>query len=646
MIDKQEEKEKPRVRKRKSIRTKLQAVIVMLVVVSTLAIAVTALKSMRDSYHAINENLRGALEQRYYENTRSQVESLTSFLSHHTRAVKNKNIPHAIQEDIKNFVRHAKYDKGVGYFFLYDLEGNVMAHGNDNMLEGKNLLDLRDANGIPVIAKLRDAAKDGGNFVKYLWNKPGDPVGRYPKLAYSKMIDNTAWWLGTGTYLDDVDKVVAREHEKQIVGLNRLLIQFGLLSASLIIFSFLVAIYLAELISKPIINLSRIAKKIASGDYHVRTSVKNNDELGDMAESFNVMADSISKTIKDLTQEKRYSNSLFESVAEGLVVTDVNNKIVQVNSSAEKIFGYDRKELIGHEVDMLFPKDSAMIDEYKKNVLDQVIQGKTITSYNVKRIGKGGNELSLMVSVAPVIEEDGSVHFRIHSVNDMTEQNKLQNKVERMENLKKYFPSQIVEKLVSGEENVNLGYDRRKITIFFSDLVGFTDLSDSMEAEEIISILSEYLTSMSNIVYQYSGTLDKFIGDAVMVFFGAPASVGAKQDAINCVNMALDMQEKIIELNKSWKLAAPLQMRIGINTGYVTVGNFGSDVRLEYTVIGTPVNIASRLEQKCTPGSILISYETGQYVKEHFKLQEIEAIELKGIHRGISAFQVLGRLPQ
>src|SRR3990167_1275541 len=636
--------QQPHTRKRRSIRTRFQAVIVMLVILSTIAIAMTAIKSMVDSYITINENLKEALEQRYRINTRNQVESLISLLKYYSGNIQDRDhIPLATQQAIKSIIRHTKYDQGIGYFFLYDLKGNVLAHGNDPMLEGKNLLSLQDANGVPVIVRLRDSAKSGGGYVKYLWNKPNHPVGRYPKLAYSKMIDNTSWWIGTGTYLDDVDKVVASEHKKQANNLNKLLRQFGLLSVSLIILSFFVAISLAEIISKPIINLSRVAKKIASGDYQARSTLKNNDELGDMAESFNMMADSISKTIKDITREKRYSNSLFESVAEGLVVTDMDNKIVQMNPAAEKILGYHRNELIGREIDLLFPNDASLIEEYKKNVLEQVSQGKTITSYNMKRIGKKGNELSLTVTVAPVIDEDGIIKFRIHSITDMTEQNKLQHQIDKMENLKKYFPSQIVEKLVSEDGNVNLGYDRRKVTIFFSDLVGFTELSDSMEAEEITSILNEYFTSMSAIVYHYSCTLDKFIGDAIMVFFGAPTSNGAKQDAIHCVHMALDMQEKIIELNKSWKLVHPLQMRIGINSGFVTVGNFGSDVRLEYTIIGTPVNIASRLEHKCTPGRTLISFETAQYVKDQFKLQEMEVVELKGIHREIRAFEVFSR---
>src|SRR3990167_1600359 len=602
--------QQPHTRKRRSIRTRFQAVIVMLVILSTIAIAMTAIKSMVDSYITINENLKEALEQRYRINTRNQVESLISLLKYYSGNIQDRDhIPLATQQAIKSIIRHTKYDQGIGYFFLYDLKGNVLAHGNDPMLEGKNLLSLQDANGVPVIVRLRDSAKSGGGYVKYLWNKPNDPVGRYPKLAYSKMIDNTSWWLGTGTYLDDVDKVVASEHKKQANNLNKLLRQFGLLSVSLIILSFFVAISLAEIISKPIINLSRVAKKIASGDYQARSTLKNNDELGDMAESFNMMADSISKTIKDITREKRYSNSLFESVAEGLVVTDMDNKIVQMNPAAEKILGYHRNELIGREIDLLFPNDASLIEEYKKNVID----------------------------------EDGIIKFRIHSITDMTEQNKLQHQIDKMENLKKYFPSQIVEKLVSEDGNVNLGYDRRKVTIFFSDLVGFTELSDSMEAEEITSILNEYFTSMSAIVYHYSCTLDKFIGDAIMVFFGAPTSNGAKQDAIHCVHMALDMQEKIIELNKSWKLVHPLQMRIGINSGFVTVGNFGSDVRLEYTIIGTTVNIASRLEHKCTPGRTLISFETAQYVKDQFKLQEMEVVELKGIHREIRAFEVFSR---
>ncbi len=631
--------------KNKSIKTTLQMVIVMLVFVSTIFVAIAAIQSIRESYRTLNHTLRKSLEDQSNLTTKNEVETLATLLASFTQDKTNDQLSDATKNQIKYIVRNAKYnleqDKWVGYYFLYDLDGTVIAHGNDPMLEGKNLLTLKDPEG-PLIAQLRDAAKSGGGFVYYLWNKPTDLTGKYKKVSYAKMIGNTSWWIGSGLYVDDIDKTVDNLRREQQTELQKLLLQFVILTACLIIISLIISLYFAAKISNPIIHLSRIAKKISSGDYKIRADIKSNNELGIMAASFNEMADSINQKMRDLTYKERYASHLLNSVADSLIVTDAKNKIVQINPAAEAIFGYSEKELIGQDINIFIPEE--LREEYKKTVLDVVLQGKAFTNFNVKRKRKDGTEILLLVTVAPVFEDDGTIYYRIHSAKDMTEQEQMRLQIKQMESLKKYFPTQIIEKLIDSNNDISLSYDRKKVTIFFSDLVGFTELSDGMEAEDVVSLLREYFTSMSEIVYKYSGTLDKFIGDALFVFFGAPSSEGIEQDAVNCINMALDMQKKLDELNNKWQLPHPLTIRMGINTGYVTVGNLGSDMRMEYTIIGTPVNIASRLEHECEPGHILISYVTASYVKNDFELREKGEITLRGIHRLIKTFEVVGRL--
>lgn len=629
---------------RKSIKTKFQLIMVILVVFSTLLISMLAIESIHHSYYSLNQMVTSSLEEHYKSTVKNDVETIATILEAYTKDVKDEKIPLAVQNQMKFLVRNAHYDKEGdnwdGYFFLYDLNGTVIAHGSDPLLEGKNLISLKDSKGQFIIKNLLDAAKHGGGYVNYLWNKPTDPVGKYKKISYAELIPNSPWWLGTGIYVDNIDQTIAALLAKQKTELKRLLLQFIVLTIALIVLSFLIALYYSTRISKPIIALSAVAKKISSGDYHVRAEVKTNDELSDMATSFNEMADSINEKIKNLVHKEHYTARLLESIAEGLIIADENNIIVQNNPAAEKILGFNKDELIGKSIELLIPKE--LQDEM--NVLDPALQSKTLAN-NIERHRKDGSSISLVVTAAPVIENNKLIRYRIYSFFDVTEQNKLRTQVKQMENLKKYFPSHIAEKLIEGgDANINLGYDRKKVTIFFSDLVGFTDLSDTLEPEEILSILREYFTVMSDIVYQYSGTLDKFIGDAIMVFFGAPTTSGIKEDAINCVSMALAMQEKLVLLNKKWNLPTPLKIRMGINTGYVTVGNFGSEIRLEYTIIGTPVNIASRLEHECTPNSILVSFDTAQLIKEQFELQEKEALKLKGIHNLVTTFEVIKKL--
>ena len=222
------------------------------------------------------------------------------------------------------------------------------------------------------------------------------------------------------------------------------------------------------------------------------------------------------------------------------------------------------------------------------------------------------------------------------------------NKIEAISaQLSKYLSPQLYKSIFSGEQNVDLTSKRKKLTIFFSDLVGFTGISDSLESEEITAMLNYYLTEMSKIVLEFGGTIDKYVGDGIIVFFGDPKSEGVKEDALNCVNMAIAMQEKMDELENEWAqkfgLREPLKMRVGINTGYCTVGNFGSEDRLDYTVIGGQVNLAARLEAITRPGSILVSFDTYSQISDDIECTEMEKVTVKGIREEVRTFEIVPR---
>ncbi len=212
------------------------------------------------------------------------------------------------------------------------------------------------------------------------------------------------------------------------------------------------------------------------------------------------------------------------------------------------------------------------------------------------------------------------------------------------EKLKRYLPVQLVNSMIKGEKGAVLESERKKLTIFFSDIRGFTDTTDAMEAEELTSLLNEYLTEMTIIANRFGGTVDKFIGDSIMIFFGAPESKGDSEDAASCVKMAISMQQRMRELKKKWfdeGIEYPLEIRIGINTGIATVGNFGTEERLSYTVIGGQVNLASRLESICDPGGILISHPTYALVKNKVECSQSKTVVVKGIQREITVYSVI-----
>ena len=211
--------------------------------------------------------------------------------------------------------------------------------------------------------------------------------------------------------------------------------------------------------------------------------------------------------------------------------------------------------------------------------------------------------------------------------------------------LARYLSPQIYEQIFSGNQDADITSQRKKLTVFFSDIVGFTDITEHLESEELTSLINFYLNEMSTIALKYGGTIDKYIGDAILIFFGDPETKGYAEDATNCLKMAIEMQQKMKELTDVWGknfgLKTALSIRIGINTGFCTVGNFGSENRLDYTVIGSPVNLASRLESSAKPNKIVVSEETYLLVSDLFELEEVGEIKLKGISRPVKYFEVI-----
>lgn len=208
----------------------------------------------------------------------------------------------------------------------------------------------------------------------------------------------------------------------------------------------------------------------------------------------------------------------------------------------------------------------------------------------------------------------------------------------------KYLPAPLRER-ISRTKQVKASTTRKKMTIFFSDLVGFSQMSEEMEPNDLNRILDSYLSEMADIADQYGATVDKFIGDGIMIFFGDPKTKGTKQDAETCVAMALDMQRRMNLLQIKWRqegIDKNMEVRMGINTGFCTVGNFGSNDRMNYTAVGTEVNLASRLETACTPGEVLISSSTFLLVQDKYVCKSRGDVKVKGFAEPVPVFTAVG----
>jgi adenylate cyclase len=214
------------------------------------------------------------------------------------------------------------------------------------------------------------------------------------------------------------------------------------------------------------------------------------------------------------------------------------------------------------------------------------------------------------------------------------------------ERLQRFFSPGVVSEIMSDKRAVSLGGENRTATILFSDIRGFTSLTERIPSITSVEILNDFLSSMSEEVFTHEGTLDKYIGDCVMAIFGAP--VAHQDDALRAIKAALGMKKRVQQLRERWRnkidasMLKVFEIGIGIHTGEVIAGNIGSIKRMEYTVVGTAVNLASRLESVAKRGQIIISRSTYACTKEFIEAKQLLPVELKNISRPVEVFEVTG----
>ena len=207
--------------------------------------------------------------------------------------------------------------------------------------------------------------------------------------------------------------------------------------------------------------------------------------------------------------------------------------------------------------------------------------------------------------------------------------------------LGRYLPAELVDKVVAREQDMALGGTRREITVLFADVVAFTPLTEQLSAEEVVGLLNELFTILTEIVFRHGGTIDKFIGDCVMAMWGAPKK--QEDHAARAIAAAEDMMSWLETGNVGWekKYGARVQLAIGIHTGEAIVGNVGSETRMEFTAIGETVNIAARLESVARPSQILITQQTSDAAGDGFELEDLGARRLTGSTHEVHLFEVL-----
>jgi class 3 adenylate cyclase/HAMP domain-containing protein len=216
------------------------------------------------------------------------------------------------------------------------------------------------------------------------------------------------------------------------------------------------------------------------------------------------------------------------------------------------------------------------------------------------------------------------------------------NQLQRTEQLRRYVSPQVADAILAGEQPVAFASVRRNLTILYSDIRGFTQMAERMEPEELVDALNEYFSAMTDLVFSNGGTLDKYLGDGVLAFFGDP--IPFEDHAERAVATAFEMLTRVEELRDTWMRSdEELSIGVGISTGYVTVGNIGSSTRTDYTVVGNHVNVAARLATAAEPGQVLVAERTLAAVQERVDWIPVEDLVMKGVQRPVKVFALTNK---
>ena len=335
------------------------------------------------------------------------------------------------------------------------------------------------------------------------------------------------------------------------------------------------------------------------------------------------------RLFKDITEAKQFNESILGSIATGVITLNPLGEVDSINQAGLNILNKEIDQIIGNHYMFLFEKDPEVIEIIQ--LAETENQTQTEINLSFKTVSE---EAKVNVSAAPRLGPDGTVQGLVLAIEDITDVSKVKN------TFKRYVSKQVVDELLDDDAKLNLGGEEREVTILFSDIRGFTNMSEKMNPEDVVTTLNEYFSEMIDIVFKYNGTLDKIIGDELMIVYGAPIS--NEDDTERAVKTAVEMQNKIFELNKSRKKKKkkPIEVGMGINRGIVVSGNIGSRDMMDYTVIGDTVNLGARLCSAAGPGEILVSSSVWKETQKQHKYKKLDPILVKGKKDKIAIYSV------
>jgi adenylate cyclase len=340
------------------------------------------------------------------------------------------------------------------------------------------------------------------------------------------------------------------------------------------------------------------------------------------------------RLFREVLDERNYSENVLRSLSDGVITLDTSHNIVKLNEAACSILRIRAAEILGASAEKVFADDNGwLLESFHKVIENQspdIILDADLRTFD-------GDDVAVNVNTTPLADTEGRLLGCTMIIEDITEEKRVRATMAR------YMTAEVAEQVLAEGESV-LGGRSQNATILFSDIKGFTQIAESIGAPETVSMLNEYFTEMVELVFEYNGILDKYIGDAIMAVFGTPFP--SLEDADNAVKVAIRMQQVLAALNQRRRVQGrpEFEIRIGVNSGDVVAGNIGSARRMDYTVIGDGVNIAARLESanKQLGTSILISGSTRDLLRGEYRLRELDLIGIKGKVEPLPLLEVRG----
>ncbi len=341
---------------------------------------------------------------------------------------------------------------------------------------------------------------------------------------------------------------------------------------------------------------------------------------------------SLKHTLEEVTALKNLMDNVFASIASGVITADVGNQVTLANRAAENILGHSNLEIVGHLLDEVLASVSKEIQPHLTEVRET---DKAIVDLEISHNSPSRGNVDWRLNLSPLKDAGQKTQGVAIVLDDLTERKKLEAQRRLFERM---VSPAVIEQL--DPNSLQLGGKRADITVLFADIRGFTTYSESMEAEKLVSILNLYLAAMAEAVLENEGTIDKFMGDAIMAWFNAP--IPQPDHTLRAVKTALAIRNSVEKLYKELPADSHLAFGVGIHYGEAVLGLIGTEKRLEYTAISDSVNTAKRIQENSAKNQILISKDAYDRVHNEVEAKPHAEIIVKGKAHSLEVFEVSG----